>query len=179
MLGRRRGCSAKALYINGFQAVLLLGSILLLLEVNAQAKTLKFVQKHIERFGNTGRWHGIAFHYCLICFRAAGNIVTLDGKNFLKDVAGAECLERPNFHFSEALTTKLGFTTQRLLCNKRVRANGASMHLIFNHMAEFQHVNHTDCCGLVEALAGTTIVKISLTITGKPGFIGPIVKVIE
>ena len=39
----------------------------------------------------------------------------------------AECFKRPNFHFSETLTTELCLTTKRLLSNKGVRTDKAGL----------------------------------------------------
>ena len=88
-----------------------------------------------------------------------------------------ETFECPNLHFSETLTTKLSFTTQRLLSYERVRTDRTSMHLIFNHVTEFQHISHTNSCRLVELFTGTTITKISLTVTRQTGLVCPLIEI--
>ncbi len=53
------------------------------------------------------------------------------------------------------------------------------MHLVLHHVAEFQHVNNTHRCRLVKPLAGTAVIQVSLTITGKAGFVCPFIEVIK
>src|SRR5688572_10705268 len=73
----------------------------------------------------------------------------------------AECFERPHFHLTEALTTELRLTTQRLLCDEGVWANAPSVHLVINQVAQFQHVNHAYGGHLVESRAGLAIKEVS------------------
>jgi hypothetical protein len=57
-----------------------------LFEVDAETKTAKLVEKHVERLGDAGSWHCVAFDDSLISFAAAVDIITLDGEDFLEDV---------------------------------------------------------------------------------------------
>ena len=81
------------------------------------------MEQYIQRFRNTRLWHRITLHNCFVSFRTSYNVVRLNCKNFLKNMCGTEGFQCPNFHFSETLTTKLSFTTQRLLSNQRVRTD--------------------------------------------------------
>ena len=53
------------------------------------------------------------------------------------------------------------------------------MHLVLNHVAEFQHVGHTHRSLLLECLTRTTVVQSGLAVTGKPCFVGPLVQVVQ
>ena len=53
------------------------------------------------------------------------------------------------------------------------------MHLVLHHVAEFQHVDHADSGRLIKAVAGASVVKISLAITRNSGLVGPFVEVVE
>ena len=88
-----------------------------LVEGDAETETAELVKEDIERFGDAGGGHGIAFDNGFVSFGTTGDIVGLDGEDFLKDVTGTEGLDGPNLHFSETLSTKLRFTTKRLLRN--------------------------------------------------------------
>ena len=57
----------------------------------------------------------------------------------------------------ETLTTELGFTTQRLLRNERVRSNRTSMDFFFHQVMEFQHVHDSDCDRILEWNSCTTV----------------------
>ena len=53
------------------------------------------------------------------------------------------------------------------------------MHLVLHHVAQLKHVNHTYCGRLVEAVAGTAVIEVSLAVARQTGLVGPFVKVIE
>ena len=137
------------------------------------------MEKHIERFGDAGVWHCVALHNRFVCLASSYHVVRLDSKDLLKDVGSAECFERPNLHLSETLTTKLSFTTKRLLSDQGVRTDRTCMHLVLNHVTELKHIDHTYCSRLVETIAGATVVKISLAITGNACLVGPFIEVVE
>jgi hypothetical protein len=150
-----------------------------LFEVDAEAETAELVEEYVERLGDARGGHSVAFNDSLVSFATAVNIVTLDGQDFLKDVRCAESFERPNLHFTETLATELSFTTKGLLSDKRVRANRAGVHFVFDHVTEFEHVDDAHSSGLVETLTGAAVVEVSFTVAGETGFVGPFVKVIK
>ena len=53
------------------------------------------------------------------------------------------------------------------------------MHLVFNHVAQLQHVSDTHGSHLVEWFASTTIVQLCLAITWQTSLRGPLVQVIQ
>ena len=53
------------------------------------------------------------------------------------------------------------------------------MHLVFNHVTQFQHVGHTYSSLLLERLSRTTIVQSSFAITRQTCFISPCVQVVQ
>ena len=55
-----------------------------LVERDAQAQTAQFVQEHVERFGDTRSRHSVALDNSLVSFGTAGNVVGLDGEDFLE-----------------------------------------------------------------------------------------------
>jgi hypothetical protein len=87
--------------------------------------------QYVERFRYTGSRHILSFYNRFIRLRTSDDIIRFDRKQFLQDVGSTVGFEGPHLHFPETLTTKLGFTTQRLLGNQdcMVRLNGrASYH---------------------------------------------------
>ena len=87
----------------------------LLLKVDAETEAAELVEKHVERFGDSCRWHSLAFDNRLVGLGAACDVVGLDSDDLLENVGGTECFERPDFHLTETLATELGFTAERLL----------------------------------------------------------------
>ena len=105
----------------------------------------------------------IAIHDRLVHLRAAVHVVGLDREHFLQGVRSTVGLERPHFHFAEALAAELRLATQRLLRDERVRARGTRVHLVVDQMVELQHVHVAHGHFAFEALARTTVVQHRLT----------------
>ena len=78
------------------------------------------MQKHVEGLGDAGGRHGVALDDGLVCARASGNVVGLDGEDLLQDIGCSECLEGPYLHLSETLASELCLTSQRLLGDEGV-----------------------------------------------------------
>ena len=95
---------------------------------------------------------------------SAVDVVGLNRQHFLERGRGAVSFERPDFHFSEALTTVLGLTTERLLRNHRVRAGRAGVDLVFDHVVKLDYVHHANRGAFVERFAGQAIVKLDTTV---------------
>src|SRR5690606_21044692 len=87
-------------------------------------------------------------------------------------------LKSPNLHFSKTLTSKLCFTTERLLRNERVGSYGTGVHLVVHHVSQFQHVNNTYRGRLVKTLTCTTIIKEGVTKLWNTGFFCKLVDII-
>ncbi|CUP64901.1 Uncharacterised protein [Segatella copri] len=94
-------------------------------------------------------------------------------------MACTECLDSPDLHLSESLTTKLCFTTKWLLCNQRVWTDRTSVHLILNHMTQLQEVSHTNSSWLVKLLSCLTIIKVSRAETWQACLICPFREIIQ
>ena len=60
----------------------------------------------------------VAIHDVFVHLGTAVNVIRLNGEHFLQGISRAVCFQCPHFHLTEALTTELRFTTQRLLSNK-------------------------------------------------------------
>ena len=91
----------------------------------------------------------------------------------------AKGLDGPDLHLSEALSTKLSLTTERLLGNHTVRTNGAGVHLVLDHVAELQEVSDAHRGRLVEALTRLAIVDIGGAEVGESGLVGPLLQVLQ
>src|SRR3989344_8100710 len=77
-------------------------------------------------------------------------------------------LKCPYFHFSETLTSKLRFSSKRLLGNKRVGANGAGMHFVFDKGIQLHYVDVAHRHRVVERLARSPVVQADLAAFRKP-----------
>ena len=100
----------------------------------------------------------------LVGAHTAGHIVGLDGQDLLQRVARAVGLERPDFHFAEALAAELRLAAERLLRDKGVRAGGTGMDLIVDQMVQLEEVNVADRDLVVKALAGAAVVQPALAL---------------
>ena len=73
----------------------------------------------------------------------------------------------------------MGFTTEGLLSDEGVGADGTRVHLVFYHVTEFEHVGHTYSCLLVKLFTSGSIVKLSCAIAWESGFVRPFAEVFE
>ncbi len=53
------------------------------------------------------------------------------------------------------------------------------MHLVLDHVAELEHVDHSHGGRLVETLAGAAVIEIGLSVAGHSGLVGPLVEILE
>ena len=74
-------------------------------------------------------------------------------------------LERPDFHFSETLTTHLSFAAEGLLGNEGIWAGGTGMGLVLNHVNKLEDVGDTNGGLLSERLASAAIIKLNFGAT--------------
>src|SRR5438046_10766406 len=98
-----------------------------LLELDVQTKRLDFLDEDVERLRRAGLQRVVALDERLVDLRAALHVVGFDREQFLQRVRRAVGLERPHFHFAEALAAVLGFAAQGLLRDERVWTNRARM----------------------------------------------------
>ena len=73
------------------------------------------MKENVEGFRNARVRHRVALDDGFISLGTSCDVIGLDGEDLLKDVGCAECLERPDLHFSEPLSTELSLTSERLL----------------------------------------------------------------
>src|SRR3989344_707280 len=96
--------------------------------------------------------------------RATQDVVGFNGEYFAQAVCGAVAEERPDLHFSDALTSVLRLAAQGLLRRKRVRTDGAHVNFVFYHVVEFQHVHDADGDRLCEWFASASVEKNALPV---------------
>ena len=53
------------------------------------------------------------------------------------------------------------------------------MHLVLYHVTKLQHIDYTNCCRLVKAVASASVIQISLTIAWKACLVCPLVQVVK
>ncbi len=79
----------------------------------------------------------------------------------------------PDLHFAETLTAELPAPYRPreglLLRNERVGTDRTGMHLVVDHMAQLQHVDHAHGSRLVELLARLAVVQVGATATRNAG----------
>ena len=85
------------------------------LKVNVDSEGSNFFDQDVKGLGHTSVNDVIAFDNVFVDPGSTRDVVRLNGEHFLKRVRGTISLKRPDLHLTEALTTKLGLTTQRLL----------------------------------------------------------------
>src|SRR5580704_3031034 len=151
-------------YKRGFKSVgcFLRWRFLTLHELDVEAERLQFADQDVKRFRHAWFDTRLAFDDGLVDFRAAINVVGLCREQLLQDVRCAISLERPDFHFAEALAAELRLTTERLLGDQRVRTNRARVNLVVDEMREFEHVDVADRDRLIELVAGHAVEEIDL-----------------
>lgn len=91
---------------------------LLVFQFDVDAQRADFFQQYVEGFRHA-RFHlVVAVHDVFIHLGTTVHVIRLNGEHFLQGVGRAVCFQRPHFHLTEALTTELRLTTQRLLSNQ-------------------------------------------------------------
>ena len=118
------------------------------------------MQQHVHGLGNTRSGQVLALDDRLVSLGAAHHVVGLDGQDLLQDVGGAEAFERPNLHLTETLAAELGLTAERLLRDERVGTDRTGVHLVVDHVAELEHVDHAHRRRLVEHFARAAVVEV-------------------
>src|SRR6266404_958821 len=103
-------------------------------QLDVQAERLQLADEHVERLGHAGFDTRFALDDGLVDFRAAIDVVGLRREQLLQDVRCAVSLERPDFHFAEALAAELRLAAERLLRDERVRADAARVNLVVDKM---------------------------------------------
>ena len=148
-------------------------------DLDVETQRLHLFHQNLEALRDSWLLDVLALDDRLIDLHAAKDVVGLDGQELLQSVGGAVGLESPHLHLTEALSTELSLTTERLLGDHRVRACRASVNLVVDQVVQLQdvHVSHGD--GHRVGLTGATIeqarftggVHETLAITGHQGVI--------
>src|SRR5256885_11478478 len=136
------------------------GRLLAFHQFDVEAERLQFPDENVERFRHTRLNARLALDDGLVDFRAAINVVGLCRKQFLQDVRGAVSLERPNFHFAEALAAELRLAAERLLRDERVRANAAGVDFVVDKVRKLEHVDVADGNRLIEHVTRHAVEQI-------------------
>src|SRR3989344_3124319 len=79
-------------------------------------------------------------------------------------MGGAVTLKSPDFHFSKSLASELGFSSQRLLSDKRVRSDRTHVNLILNHVDQFHKVSYSDGAFLGKGQTSFAVIELNLAI---------------
>jgi hypothetical protein len=128
---------------------------------------LQFLDEHLERFGNAGLHHVLAFDDRFVGFHATHDVVGFDREQLLQRVRGTVGFQRPDFHFAEALAAELCLAAQRLLRDHRVRTRRTRVDLVVHKVGELQHVDHADGDRTVEAIAAAPVAQPRLAVGGQ------------
>src|SRR4051812_20632404 len=142
---------------------------LFLEQLHVETERLQLADEDVERLGETRIVRNLSFDDGLVNLGTAFDVVRLRREQLLQRVSGSICFEGPNFHFSEALASELGFSAERLLGDERIRSDRTRVNLVVDQMRELEHVDVADADALLEHLAGHTVEERRLAVIGKSG----------
>src|SRR5215203_972067 len=94
----------------------------------------------------------------LVALDPANPIVALYRQELLQGMRSTVRFQSPHLHLTKTLPAELGLSTQRLLCDERVRARRTGMYLVIYQVQELQYIHVADRNRAVERLAGTPVV---------------------
>src|SRR3546814_8157682 len=89
---------------------------------------------------NAGLERVVALDDRFVDLGAADHVIGLHRQHFLERVGRAISLERPHFHFAEALAADLRLTAQRLLGDEAVGADRTRVALVVDEEIGSAHV---------------------------------------
>src|SRR6202158_1835317 len=87
----------------------------------------------------------------------------------MQDERRAISFQRPDFHFSETLSSELRLAAQRLLGDQRVRTDGTRVNLVVHQVRQLQHVDVAHGDRLFELLSSHAVVKSRLARSRQTG----------
>src|SRR5690606_16062458 len=131
-------------------------------DLDVQAQRLHLLHEHLEGLGDARLLDVLALDDRLVHLDAAEDVVGLDREQLLQRVCGAVGLQRPHLHLTEALTTELRLTTERLLGDHRVRARRTRVDLVVDQVVQLQDVHVADRDRCRERLAGAAVEQLGL-----------------
>src|SRR5215203_6579068 len=133
-------------------------------DLDVEAERLQLLEQHLEGLRDARLRNVLALDDRLVDLDAAQDVVGLDGEQLLQRVGRAVGLHRPALHLTEALTTELRLTTQRLLRDHRVRAGRTSVDLVVDQVQQLQDVDVADRDRVRQRLTGTTVEQLRLAV---------------
>src|ERR1700732_4040407 len=131
-----------------------MSSIAALFELDVETERTEFLHQDVEGFRNARLEIVVPAYDRLVYLGASRDVVRLDGEHLLQRVGGAVGLERPHFHFAEALSAELCLAAQRLLGDEAVGADRARVDLVVDEMVQLKHIYVSDRNFAIECLAG-------------------------
>src|SRR6185369_1789392 len=142
-----------------------------LFELHFETQALEFLHQNVEGFRRAGLGRVLALDDRLVNARSAADVVALHRQQLLKRVGRSVRLERPHFHFTEALAAELGLAPQGLLRDQRVRTRRARVDLVIHEVRKFQHVQIAHRDALIERIAGAAVVQVHLAVLRQAGLL--------
>src|SRR5215470_14104986 len=128
-------------------------------QLHVKAQRLQLANQHVKRFRHAGLHGSFALDDGLVNLGSAINVVGLRRQQLLQNERRTVRFQRPDFHFSEALSAELRLSTQRLLSDERVRPDGTRVNLVVHQVRQFQHVDVTNSDRLLELLARHSVAQ--------------------
>ena len=83
-------------------------------EFHVQAKAADFFDDNVKALWHAGLKVVLTLHDAFIDLGPTRDVIRLHRQHFLQGVGGAVSFQSPDLHLTEALTTELRLTTQRL-----------------------------------------------------------------
>src|SRR5699024_3170372 len=131
-------------------------------DFDVEAQGLHLLDEDLERFGDSRFGQVLTLDDGFVDLHTARDVIGLDRQKLLQGVGGAVGLEGPDFHLTEALTTELRLTTERLLGDHRVRSGRTRVALVVDEVVELEHVHVADRDRVREGLTGATVEQLGL-----------------
>src|SRR5690625_4594464 len=131
-------------------------------DFDVEAQGLHLLDEDLERFGDSRIGQVLTLDDGFVDLHTARDVIGLDRQKLLQGVGGAVGLEGPDFHLTEALSTELRLTTERLLGDHRVRSGRTRVDLVVDEVVELEHVHVADRDRVREGLTGATVEQLGL-----------------
>src|SRR3989344_6473472 len=132
----------------------------MLLELHMESEAPEIIEEDAKRCRRIWRPDRLVFDDGIECRRPSDNVIRFYCKHFAQCVCRSVAFERPDFHFSESLASALGFSSQRLLGDERVRPDRAHVDLVFYHVVELEHIHIAHSHVLFERFAVPPVVEL-------------------
>ena len=140
-------------------------------DAHIQAQGLQLLDEHLERLRHARLRDVLALDDGFVRAHTAGHVVGLHRQDLLQGVSRAVGLERPDFHFAEALAAELRLAAERLLRDEAVGAGAAGVDLIIDEVVELEEVDPADRDVVIKLLAGAAVVQHALAVLTQAGLV--------